>query len=56
MKYTLKSGVEVESIPIGNIKIKIGQTANRLTICDRAPNGKGKKHGLFVSVNVENTL
>lgn len=43
MKYTLKSGVEIESIPIGNIKIKIGQTANRLTICDRAPNGKGKK-------------
>lgn len=43
MTYTLKDGTVIESIPIGKIKVKIGEKQNRLTVCDRAPNGKGKK-------------
>lgn len=43
MKYILKDKSEVESIPIGRAKIKIGETINRLTVCDRGPNGKGQK-------------
>lgn len=43
MKYILKDKSKVESIPIGRAKIKIGETINRLTACDRGPNGKGQK-------------
>ena len=49
MKYILKDKSEVESIPIGRAKIKIGETINRLTVCDRGPNGKGQNQGLFVN-------
>lgn len=43
MKYILKDGSEVESIPIGKAKIKIGdkQKNGRLTICDRGPGVAG---------------
>ena len=43
MKYILKNNETIESIPIGRTKIKIGEKINKLTICDRAPNGKGAK-------------
>lgn len=43
MKYLLKNQIEIESIPIGKAKIQIGEIKNRLKVCDRAPDGKGKK-------------
>lgn len=43
MKYILKDGTEVESIPIGRSTMKIGQVSpdGMLTICDRGPNKPG---------------
>lgn len=40
MKYTLKDGSEIESIPIGRSSVKIGEISKSqfLTVCDRAPN------------------
>lgn len=43
MKYILKNGAEVESIPVGKTKIQIGEKRNRLTVCGRGTNGKGQK-------------
>lgn len=43
MKYILKDGREIESIPIGRSPMKIGETFNYLTILDRGPNTSGRK-------------
>ena len=43
MKYILKNGTEVESVPVGKTKIQIGEKRNRLTVCDRGTNGNGQK-------------
>ena len=39
MLYTLKNGVQVESIPVGRSSVKIGEVSpnGMLTICDRGP-------------------
>ena len=45
MKYLLKNGIEVESVPIGNTSVKIGEISpdGLLTVCDRGPNnGSGR--------------
>ena len=43
MKYILKNGIEIESIPVGRAKIILNEKINNLTVCDRGPNGKGNK-------------
>ena len=62
--YTLKNGLQVQSIPIGRAKIKIGTKLNRLTICDRGPNPPSKKTqiiclcdcGKYTMINLQDFL
>ena len=43
MKYIIKDGSVIESIPIGRAKMTIGEKRNRLTLCDRGPTPASKK-------------
>ena len=63
-KYILKNQQEVEAIPIGRAKIIIGETRNRLTICDRGPTPSSKKTqvicqcscGQYTMINLQDFL
>ena len=43
MKYIIKDGSVIESIPVGRAKMTIGEKRNRLTLCDRGPTPASKK-------------
>lgn len=64
MKYILKDGSEIESIPIGKAKIEIGLHRNRLKLCDRGPTPASKKTkvicqcdcGKYIYINLQDFL
>lgn len=54
MKYLLKNGIEVESIPIGKSSVQIGEISpdGKLVVCDRGPN-LGASRGAMVICKCE---
>ena len=48
--YILKDGTQIEAIPVGKAKIKIGDISpdGMLTICDRAPNKPGSRRAMVI--------
>ena len=56
MKYIIKDGSVIESIPVGRAKMTIGEKRNRLTLCDRGPTPASKKTKIICKCDCGNYI